>query len=198
MNRAGMGTEWANANQRFAQAKLAKGLADVGVELLPATSFMEECLAYEGHIAGPQPGRKTLSDLEYGFRIAKEISRLEIGQMVVVKNGTVLSDRRWGHLWETTDDQAGDAGVLTNLLASHDGAAFASLPEAPDLLLAEIDRLSKRVAELEGAPARSLQPARPSTNLPNKEEFGRAMDMAEDFMRRMMRIMRDETPKDRL
>ncbi|MDO8363549.1 MAG: FAD-dependent oxidoreductase [Actinomycetota bacterium] len=57
------------------------------------------------------------------------------------RNGTVLSDRAWGHLWETTDDQAGDAGVLTNLLASHDGATFVALPEAPDVLVAEIERL---------------------------------------------------------
>jgi monoamine oxidase len=57
------------------------------------------------------------------------------------RNGTVLSDRAWGHLWETTDDQPGDAGVLTNLLASHDGAAFASLPEATDRLVGEIERI---------------------------------------------------------
>ncbi len=57
------------------------------------------------------------------------------------RNGTVLSDRSWGHLWETTDDQPGDAGVLTNLLASYDGAGFVSLPEAPDQLVREIDRV---------------------------------------------------------
>ena len=57
------------------------------------------------------------------------------------RNGTVLTERAWGHLWETTDDQGGDRGVLTNLLSSHDGAAFAALPEAPDRLVAEIDRL---------------------------------------------------------
>ena len=57
------------------------------------------------------------------------------------RNGTVLSDRSWGHLWETTDDQPGDAGVLTALLASHDGASFASLPEAPDQVVREIDRI---------------------------------------------------------
>ena len=57
------------------------------------------------------------------------------------RNGTVLSERAWGHLWETTDDQGGDRGVLTNLLSSHDGAAFAALPEAPDRLVSEIDRL---------------------------------------------------------
>jgi monoamine oxidase len=57
------------------------------------------------------------------------------------RNGTVLTERAWGHLWETTDDQGGDHGVLTNLLASHDGAAFAALPEAPDRVVAEIERL---------------------------------------------------------
>jgi monoamine oxidase len=57
------------------------------------------------------------------------------------RDGTVLSDRAFGHLWETTDDQDGDAGVLTSLLSSHDGAAFGALPEAPDRVLAEIERL---------------------------------------------------------
>ena len=56
-------------------------------------------------------------------------------------SGEVLTERAWGHLWETTDDQAGDRGVLTDLLSSHDGAAFVALPEAPDRLVAEIDRL---------------------------------------------------------
>ncbi|HEX3087977.1 MAG TPA: FAD-dependent oxidoreductase, partial [Ilumatobacteraceae bacterium] len=56
-------------------------------------------------------------------------------------NGEVLSDRSWGHLWDTTDDQGGDRGVLTDLLSSHDGAAFAALPEAPDRVVTEIDRL---------------------------------------------------------
>ena len=57
------------------------------------------------------------------------------------RNGTVVSDRQWGQLWETTDDQPGDAGVLTNLLASHDGAAFVALPEAPATVIREVDRL---------------------------------------------------------
>src|SRR5204863_7477954 len=30
-------------------------------------------------------------DVEFGFRIAKEVSRLDIGQTVVVKGGTVLA-----------------------------------------------------------------------------------------------------------
>ena len=52
---------------------------------------MEECLAPAGLVAGPAPGRRERADLEFGFRIAKESSRLDIGQTVVVKNGTVLA-----------------------------------------------------------------------------------------------------------
>jgi hypothetical protein len=70
---------------------IADAMADVGVTLLPATTFMEECLAPAGLVAGPTPGRRELADLEYGFRIAKESSRLDIGQTVVVKSGTVLA-----------------------------------------------------------------------------------------------------------
>jgi monoamine oxidase len=66
------------------------------------------------------------------------------------RNGTVLTERAWGHLWETTDDQGGDRGVLTNLLSSHDGAAFAALPEAPDRVVAEIERLFPGAKGLSG------------------------------------------------
>lgn len=66
------------------------------------------------------------------------------------RNGAVRSDRQWGELWETTDDQPGDAGVLTGLLASHDGAALAAMPEAPSMLLAEIDRIFPGVRALAG------------------------------------------------
>ncbi|HEY0521680.1 MAG TPA: NAD(P)/FAD-dependent oxidoreductase [Ilumatobacteraceae bacterium] len=66
------------------------------------------------------------------------------------RSGEVLSDRAWGRLWETTDDQPGDRGVLTNLLSSHDGAAFAALPEAPDRVVAEIDRLFPGATGLAG------------------------------------------------
>ena len=66
-------------------------MAKLGVELLPATSFMEDHLAGPGLIAGPKLSRREEEDVRYGFRIAKETSRLDIGQTVVVKGGTVLA-----------------------------------------------------------------------------------------------------------
>lgn len=70
---------------------VADALAKAGVELLPATTFLDEFLAPEGHFAGPKPRRRVYDDVTFGLRIAKEISRLDIGQTVVVRHGTVLA-----------------------------------------------------------------------------------------------------------
>lgn len=66
-------------------------LAKAGVQLLPATTFMQEHLAGVGAFAGPGLSRRESEDVRFGFGIAKEVSRLDIGQTVVVKGGTVLA-----------------------------------------------------------------------------------------------------------
>lgn len=70
---------------------IASELKSVGVELLPAVTFLDDHLAKEGLIAGARLTRRQEADVEFGFRIAHEVSRLDIGQTVVVKNGTVLA-----------------------------------------------------------------------------------------------------------
>ena len=70
---------------------VAQEMEKAGVPLIPATTFLDAHLATPGWIAGPKPGARQIRDLEFGFRIAKETSRLDIGQTVVVKNGTVLA-----------------------------------------------------------------------------------------------------------
>ncbi|HSP61717.1 MAG TPA: UDP-2,3-diacylglucosamine diphosphatase LpxI [Pyrinomonadaceae bacterium] len=70
---------------------IADELAQVGVTLLPATTFLDDCIATAGLIAGPKLSRREEADVNYGFEIARETSRLDIGQTVIVKNGTVLA-----------------------------------------------------------------------------------------------------------
>jgi DUF1009 family protein len=70
---------------------IAGELEKGGVPLLPATTFLEKHLACDGLIAGPKPKIRILDDITYGLGIAKEVSRLDIGQTVVVKKGTVLA-----------------------------------------------------------------------------------------------------------
>ncbi|MEI6377875.1 MAG: UDP-2,3-diacylglucosamine diphosphatase LpxI, partial [bacterium] len=70
---------------------IAGELEKASVPLLIATTFLEKHLASEGLIAGPKPKSRILEDITYGLGIAKEVSRLDIGQTVVVKKGTVLA-----------------------------------------------------------------------------------------------------------
>jgi len=72
-------------------AAIADELQSAGVHLLPATTFLEDSLPEPGHIAGPKLTGRQLADVALGFRIAKETSRLDIGQSVVVKKGTVVA-----------------------------------------------------------------------------------------------------------
>lgn len=70
---------------------IADELAKDGITLLPATTFLEDIMPTEGHVFGPKLKDAAIEDAKYGFKIAKETSRLDIGQTVVVRNGTVLA-----------------------------------------------------------------------------------------------------------
>ena len=78
-----------NAESIF--AAIGDELAKVGVDLLPATTFLEEFLAPPGLIAGPKLTRREEEDVDLGWKIAKEIARLDVGQTVIVKNGTIVA-----------------------------------------------------------------------------------------------------------
>jgi DUF1009 family protein len=78
-----------NAESIF--AAIAEELVQINVELLPATTFLEDSLASPGLIAGPKLSSREEEDVDLGWKIAKEIARLDIGQTVIVKNGTVVA-----------------------------------------------------------------------------------------------------------
>lgn len=78
-----------NAESIF--AAIADELAKTDVDLLAATTFLEDSLAPSGLIAGPKLSRREQEDVDLGWKIAKEIARLDIGQTVIVKNGTIIA-----------------------------------------------------------------------------------------------------------
>lgn len=95
-----------NAESLF--SALARELEKAGVTLLPATTFLEESLITADWIAGPKLGKRDLETIHFGHRIAKEVSRLDIGQTVIVKNGTVLAVEGF----EGTDETIKRGGML--------------------------------------------------------------------------------------
>jgi DUF1009 family protein len=78
-----------NAESIF--AAIADELAKVDVDLLPATTFLEDSIAPPGLIAGPKLLRREEEDVDFGWKIAREIARLNVGQTVIVKNGAILA-----------------------------------------------------------------------------------------------------------
>ena len=95
-----------NAESIF--AAIADELTKVDVALLPATTFLEDCLASRGLIAGARLGRREEEDVDLGWKIAREIARLDIGQTVIVKNGTVVAVEAF----EGTNDAIRRGGAL--------------------------------------------------------------------------------------
>ncbi|MSU35725.1 MAG: LpxI family protein [Pedosphaera sp.] len=78
-----------NAHSIF--GAIADELQQDGVQLIEPIPWLRPWMPGAGYRTGPKIGRQELDAIAYGFRIAKELSRLDIGQSVVVKDGTTLS-----------------------------------------------------------------------------------------------------------
>jgi len=70
---------------------IANELKKEGVELIDATPWLRPLMPGPGFALGPKLTEAQHADVALGFRIAKEVSRLDIGQTVVVKGGAVLA-----------------------------------------------------------------------------------------------------------
>ena len=57
-----------------------------GVRIVPATDLAPELLAGGGVLAGRPLTKTQMADVAFGWRLARELGRLDIGQTVVVKN----------------------------------------------------------------------------------------------------------------
>lgn len=96
---------------------IADELRKDGIELIEATPWLRPLMPGAGFVVGPRLSPEQQTDVAFGYRIAKEVSRLEIGQTVVVKNGTVLAVEGF----EGTDQCLTRGGQL----AGQDGGAVA-------------------------------------------------------------------------
>ncbi len=70
---------------------IAEELKKEGVELIAATPWLKPIMPGAGFHLGPALSQNQRADVAFGHRIAKEVSRLDIGQTVVVKSGVVLA-----------------------------------------------------------------------------------------------------------
>jgi DUF1009 family protein len=62
-----------------------------GIHFAPATDFAPELLVKYGHLAGRRLSHAQRKDIEFGWRLAKEMGRLDVGQSVAVKGLAVIA-----------------------------------------------------------------------------------------------------------
>ena len=62
-----------------------------GIRFSPATDYVPELLVRQGQLTGRGPAAWQWKDIQFGWTIAKELGRLDIGQSVAVKNQAVLA-----------------------------------------------------------------------------------------------------------
>jgi hypothetical protein len=70
---------------------ITKEIEKEGIKLLDITGFTTSLLTPEGVLTGDKPTEDEWKDIAFGWKIAKEIGRLDIGQTVVVKNQAVMA-----------------------------------------------------------------------------------------------------------
>jgi len=70
---------------------ITKELEDEGIHLLDITRFSKGILTPDGVLTKNKPSEDEWKDIAFGWKIAKEIGRLDIGQTVVVKNQAVMA-----------------------------------------------------------------------------------------------------------
>jgi DUF1009 family protein/predicted dehydrogenase len=75
----------------FLLRALAEELESEGICIEPSTLFLPDLLAPEGVLTRRKPNRRELLDLQFGWKTAKAMGYLDVGQCLVVKNQAVLA-----------------------------------------------------------------------------------------------------------
>jgi len=70
---------------------ITKELEDEGIKLLKTTDFTVKLMTPRGVLTKEKPSKADYKDIEFGWKIAKEIGRLDIGQTVVVRDQAVMA-----------------------------------------------------------------------------------------------------------
>lgn len=95
-----------NAETIFGAA--ADLLGEMGITVLPAHRFMETHMPASGALTSRRPTEREQRDAKLGFAVAHATSGLDIGQTVVIKEGTILAVEAF----EGTDATIRRAGKL--------------------------------------------------------------------------------------
>ena len=70
---------------------VANELEKEGISVVSSAIYLPELLAPDGCFTKRKPSKEEMADIEFGWKMAKELGRLDIGHCVIVKKKTVLA-----------------------------------------------------------------------------------------------------------
>jgi DUF1009 family protein len=70
---------------------VARVLEDEGIQLVDSTSFLKPLLPEPGLLTKRAPTKEEQSDINYGYRLARTLGALDVGQSVAVSDGACVA-----------------------------------------------------------------------------------------------------------
>jgi len=70
---------------------VARVLEEEGIHLIESTAFLEPLLPQPGGLTKRAPSEDEKKDLDYGYKLSRELGRLDVGQTVVVSAGACIA-----------------------------------------------------------------------------------------------------------
>lgn len=71
--------------------EVTKHLKRFGVEVVDSTTYLSHLLPEKGVLTKKKPGGQIEKDIKFGYNAAKQMAGMDVGQTVVVKDGTVVA-----------------------------------------------------------------------------------------------------------
>ena len=114
-------------------------LAKAGLQAFDQTALIRRLMPRRGTITNREPSTAERQDMDFGFRIAKELGRFDVGQTVVVKNRAVMALEAI----EGTDECIRRGGKLAN-----GGAVVAKVSKPKQDNRFDVPTVGKRTVEV--------------------------------------------------
>ena len=83
------GLQIKNAHTIF--GKVAAEIEKLGIRVLPASCYMDDCIPGAGVLTKRAPDAREQNDIDFGHGVASRICGLDIGQTLLVKDGVILA-----------------------------------------------------------------------------------------------------------
>lgn len=141
-----------------------------GIKVLDSTTFIKHLMAPSGVLGRIKPSRDVMNDIDFGYKLAKDIGRVDIGQTVVVKKLSVVAVEAM---------EGSDAAITRGCSITGGGAVVVKMSKPRQDMRFDVPVMGlKTMDNLAAGKAAAVAVEAGKTILLDREEFLRRADAA--------------------